>query len=150
MPIRLRARMREAGTFRISVRAVLPPEDAELDAIREDDVASHELRVVDQRIKVLYVDNLPRYEQRFLGNWLTREPEPDPTRPEVRSRYDAQVLLQSADPTVDQPHSSTTHAIRNFPRTRQRAVRLRRDRHRRHRLETPRRHGGGVPRHPRR
>lgn len=118
VPVRLRARMREAGTFRIQVRVVLPPEDAELDAIREDDVATHELRVVDQRIRILYVDNLPRYEQRFLGNWLTREPEPDPARPEVRSRYEAQVLLQSADPTVDQPHSSSTHAIRSFPRTR--------------------------------
>jgi len=117
-PVRMRARMREPGTFRVSVRAVLPREDAGMDSIPEDDVATHELRVVDQRIKVLYVDNLPRYDLRFLGNWLTREPEPDPTRPEQRGRYDAQILQQSADPTLDPPHSPTTEPLRAFPRTR--------------------------------
>lgn len=115
VPVRLLARMSEAGTFEVRVEVVLRPDDAKEDAIRDDDVACHEIRVVDQRIKILYVDHYPRYEYRFLSSWLTREPTPDPARPERRSRYETQVLLQSADPTVRLPHSPTVQDLRTFP-----------------------------------
>jgi len=119
--VRLMAPFNEPGTFRVTVRArFLDAEDAREDSVPEDDVSHHELRVVDQRIKVLYVDNLPRYDWRFLSNYLTREPGVEATGrfKEARSRFEVQVILQSADPLFEQPHSPGTEPLRDFPRTR--------------------------------
>ncbi|MFV1958754.1 MAG: hypothetical protein ACC662_05005, partial [Planctomycetota bacterium] len=117
-PVHLQARMNEAGTFRVHVKVVLPPEAAAEDAIRTDNEAIHEIRVKDERIKILFVDDLPRYELRFLANWLTREPQADPANPEMRRRYETHVLQQSADPSVDPPRSPGLPRLRRFPSTR--------------------------------
>ncbi len=117
-PVRLQVRMSQPGTFRVRIRAVLPPKAAAEDAISTDDVAEHEIRVMDQRIKVLLVDNLPRRDFQFLGNWLTREPDDASLGGDVRRRYEAQLFQQSADPTVDQAASPGLRPLRAFPRTR--------------------------------
>ncbi len=117
-PVHLQARMNEPGTFRVTISVELPPEALASDAIRTDNEATHEISVRDQRIKVLLVDNEPRYELRFLGNLLTREPKVDPTRPEVRRRYRTHVLQQTASKAVDQLASPGMEPLRDFPSTR--------------------------------
>ena len=117
-PVHLQARMSVPGTFRVTVTVELPDEALARDAIRTDNEAVHEISVRDQRIKVLLVDNEPRYELRFLGNLLTREPEADPTRPELRRRYRTHVLQQTASPAVDQLASPGMQPLRGFPTTR--------------------------------
>ena len=120
-PIRLQAQFNETGTFQVTIRARFDgEEDQALDSVPEDDATTHEVRVVDQRIKVLYVDNLPRHDWRFLSNYLTREPGAfqEEQDVEARSRFQVHVLLQQADPGFRQPTSLGETPIRHFPRTR--------------------------------
>lgn len=122
VPVGLWAPFEEPGTYRISVRAQLPEDRRPEDAILDDNVATHELRVVDQSIRVLYVDREPRYEWRFLSNYLTRE-APTGSRGRgsgtlsQRSRFLTHVLLQTGDPTVDPPYTRATGMTprRTFP-----------------------------------
>jgi hypothetical protein len=122
VPVGLWAPFEEPGTYRISVRAQLPEDRRAEDAILDDNVATHELRVVDQSIRVLYVDREPRYEWRFLSNYLTRE-APAGARSRggstfsQRSRFLTHVLLQTGDPTVDPPYTRATGMTprRTFP-----------------------------------
>ena len=119
--IRLAAPFTETGTFRVSIRSEFTDAETQrLDSVKEDDVRTREIRVKDQRIKVLYVDNWPRYDWRFLSNYLTREPggvTPGAPR-DVRSRFEVHVLLQSADPTYRQPSSVGITPIKAFPNNR--------------------------------
>ncbi|MHC5011542.1 MAG: hypothetical protein ACYTG6_11435 [Planctomycetota bacterium] len=117
-PVSYTVPFEEPGTYRVTIRALLPPEAAREDSMKEDNVAEHKIRVMDEQIKVLFVDTLPRYDWRFLSNYLTREPEADPARPEHRRRYEAHVLLLSADPTVEQATSQGLRPLRKFPATR--------------------------------
>lgn len=120
-PVRLRLPFDDAGTFQVRIRVQLSdPADRADDNVPDDDVRVHELRVVDQRIKVLYVDNEPRYDWRFLSNFLTREPDARMARgrDDVRSRYQVHVLLQSADGSYVQPASVGEAHLSAFPRTR--------------------------------
>ena len=114
-PVSLRAPFREAGTYDVRVRAVLPPALAREDAIVEDDVKVHRLRVVDQTIRVLLVDSEMRYETHFLKNVLVRESR----HPGDPRRVDAQVWVQSFDRDVRQPHGRAVPTLRAFPSTRQ-------------------------------
>ncbi|MDF1702473.1 MAG: VWA domain-containing protein, partial [Planctomycetota bacterium] len=119
--VRLHAPFRETGTFRVSIRAQF--DDAEqqrLDSVKEDDVRHREIRVKDQRIKVLYVDHQPRYDWRFLSNYLTREPGRalEGRVAGARSRFEVHVLLQMADPTYRQPASPGLTPIKFFPNNR--------------------------------
>jgi uncharacterized membrane protein len=123
-PVRLRAPFHEAGTFRVTAEVRLPPEAQAQDAVREDDRQVHEIRVVDQRIKILFADYGPRYDWRFLSNWLTREADAKalraPGAAPSRRRYAAHVLLQTADPTVELPYTrdGDMKPLRSFPTTR--------------------------------
>ena len=122
-PVRLKAVFDQPGTYRIRITARLPaPVDAE-DAILDDNTAVHELLVKDESIRVLLVDREPRYEWRFLSNYLTREASGRPTAggPSQRSRFLTHVLLQSGDPTVDPPYTKAPGMTprRWFPRTRE-------------------------------
>ncbi len=114
--LRLQARMNRPGTFLVRVKLDLPPDAQGLDSIQDDNVQVHRLRVVDERIKVLLVDNSPRLDFRFLGNYLTREP--GDTYVEGRRRYEAQLLQLSADPAVEQGHSPGVEPLRRMPATR--------------------------------
>lgn len=122
-PVNLDASFDQPGTYRVRITGLLPPPQDGQDAILDDNVAVHDLLVKDESIRVLLVDREPRYEWRFLSNYLTREASGRPTGggPAHRSRFLTHVLLQEGDPTVDPPY---THAPgmtprRQFPRTRE-------------------------------
>ncbi len=118
--VRLRAPFNKAGTYRVKIRAKLPSDRSKEDAVPEDDERTHEIVVKDQRIRVLYVDDEPRWDWRFLSTYLTREPPPDALNPDRRSRFAVNVLLQGADPQFKQPTSNDPRLrpLRQFPRTR--------------------------------
>jgi len=114
-PVTLRESFTEAGTYDVRVHVGLPAALAKDDAIFDDNVMTHRLRVVDQTIKVLLVDWNLRHESWFLKNLLVRERRHvgDPRR------IDAQAWIQSFDPGVEQPHGMDMPALRAFPTTRQ-------------------------------
>lgn len=117
-PVSLAARFDEAGDYEVKVRAQLPraPHDyAAEDAVVEDDVKVHHLRVLDRTIKVLVVDREMRYETHFLKNVLVREAR----RVEDPRRIDAHVWVQEYDPEVPQPASRSLTPLKSFPATRQ-------------------------------
>lgn len=117
-PAALAARFDEAGDYEVKVRAVLPrgPHDyAAEDAVVEDDVKVHHLRVLDRTIKVLVVDREMRYETHFLKNVLVRETR---TAGDPR-RIDAHVWVQEYDTEVPQPASRNLTPLKAFPTTRQ-------------------------------
>jgi hypothetical protein len=118
VPVHYQVPFHEAGTFKLTLRAVLPEPEAREDAQPDDDVREHWIRVKDQRIRVLFVDDQPRYDWRFLSNYLTREPDAVPGRPDVRRRYEAHVLQLTRDPTVEQPASPGLPPLKAFPSTR--------------------------------
>jgi len=109
----LQAAFDKAGTFDVTVRARLPRGHEKEDAVPEDDVKVHHLRVVDSTIKVLLVDHALRHESHFLKNLLVRESRHagDP------HRVDAQVWIQTFDKEVEQPHGAGMKALRAFPAT---------------------------------
>jgi Mg-chelatase subunit ChlD len=113
-PVALRAQFHQAGTFDVRIRATLPKDLQEQDAIRENDVLVHRLLVRDQTIKVLLADYNLRHESWFLKNLLVRESrgQDDPRR------LDAQVFIQSFDADVEQPHGRDSPPLRAFPSTR--------------------------------
>ncbi len=119
--LRLAAPFYETGTFRVAIQGRFQHDDLQrLDSVKEDDVRYREIRVKDQRIKVLYVDNQPRHDWRFLSNYLTREPGRalEGSSQGARSRFEVHVLLQQADPTFRQPSSPGLAPIRHFPNNR--------------------------------
>ena len=122
LTVRLKAPFDHAGTYRIRIRGKLPPSHERLDAILDDNVESHDLLVKDQSIRVLFIDREPRYEWRFLSNYLTREDPRTPTGgSRVRSRFLTHVLLQSGDPTVPRPYTRGPGMSprQHFPETRE-------------------------------
>lgn len=121
-PVRLQAPLNETGTYRVWMRAEFEEErDRILDSVPEDDARYVDILVKDQRIKVLYVDKLPRHDWRFLSNYLTREPGnlTKSRMAEARSRFEVHVLLQTADPAFRQPASLGLTPIRRFPSRRE-------------------------------
>jgi len=121
-PIRLQAPLNETGTFRVWIRAKFEnTDDARLDSVPGNDARWVDVLVKDQRIKVLYIDNLPRHDWRFLSNYLTREPGhlTESRMAEARSRFQVHVLLQSADPAFRQPASIGLKPLRHFPSRRE-------------------------------
>jgi|GEM_PF-2015671 len=125
LPVALSARFDEPGTYRVSITAALPEARKREDAILDDNVATHDLRVVDTSIRVLYVDRLARWDWRFLSNYLTREapPRTGSLGGPPRNRFLTHVLLQSADPTVEMPYTRDSDRRmkprRSFPITRE-------------------------------
>lgn len=69
------------------------------------DTQTRSLRVIDRKIKVLYIENSPRWEFKFLQPALLRD-----------RRIEAQFLLVNADPKVAQ---SGPPFLSEFPRTRE-------------------------------
>src|SRR5262245_47262708 len=109
----LQAFFDKPGTFDVTVRARLPRGREKEDAVPEDDVKVHHLRVVDSTIKVLLADHALRHESHFLKNLLVRE-----TRHQGEPhRVDAQVWIQTFDKEVEQPHSKGIPTLHAFPAT---------------------------------
>ncbi len=97
-------RARTPGQYRIVIRA--DPRGGERSI--ENNYLSLPLRVVSNRIKVLYVEGPPRYEYRFLKNALLRD-----------EKILCHTLLTSADVDYEQECSRGLVPAREFPKTRE-------------------------------
>ncbi len=98
--VRLQHRPERKGEFGITIRvAVLGGE-----LFEEDNSLSRRIRVLDQKIKVLYVEGPPRWEYRYLKNALIRDPT-----------METQVLLLSADADFRQECSPGLLPLNRFP-----------------------------------
>jgi hypothetical protein len=96
----IRYKPEKEGEFNVEVRIV--PDEAEITT--ENNKAVHHIRIVAQKIKVLYVEGYPRWEYRYLKNALIRD-----------AKIDAQCLLLSADPGFPQESSRGVPSLRSFP-----------------------------------
>jgi hypothetical protein len=74
---------------------------------KENNTLTFNLRVVDEKIKVLYIEGEPRWEYRYLKNALVRDPT-----------MRVQCILQSADEGFPQESSPGVSPLSEFPVTR--------------------------------
>jgi uncharacterized membrane protein len=75
----------ETGEFELA--ASIPPRDDE--TVKDNNTASQRLRIIDSKIKVLFVEQTPRWEFRFAQTVLLRD-----------RRVDPKFVLLSADPQL--------------------------------------------------
>lgn len=97
--IELRIKPTQPGRFTYRAEVAAIPREQNVN----NNTASVEVTVLDDRLRVLYVDGYPRYEYRYLKNALLRE-----------QTMDLSVLLIEAD---DQFVQEGTEPIRRFPET---------------------------------
>ena len=97
--VELRTKPERAGVIRYRINVPFQPNELS-DA---NNTQSVDIKVLNNRFSVLYVDGYPRYEYRFLKNALLRE-----------TTLDISVLLIDADEEFVQ---DGTHPIRRFPET---------------------------------
>ncbi|MCI0651522.1 MAG: hypothetical protein L0Z55_06535, partial [Planctomycetes bacterium] len=95
---------RQSGEF--IARLEIAPFEGEL--FEENNRQEKSIRVLSQKIKVLYVEGPPRYEYRYLKNALILDPT-----------MQSQCLLLSADPTFSQEASQGVPPLTAFPSTRE-------------------------------
>jgi hypothetical protein len=69
--VRVTYRFENAGTY--GLRIGIPVQDEE--KIKSDNYVLHTVRVIDRKIKVLYVEETPRWEFQYLSNALCRDRE---------------------------------------------------------------------------
>jgi uncharacterized membrane protein len=81
----------EPGEFELSAR--IEPRDDEV--VRENNSAAQRIRVVDDKIKVLYVEQSPRWEFKYIQAALMRD-----------RRIALKILLVEADPSVSRQSNS--------------------------------------------
>ena len=67
--VKVTHRFMEPGLISIRIGVPVQPEEK----IQSDNFVEHTIRVIDRKIKVLYVEAGPRYEYSFLSNALTRD-----------------------------------------------------------------------------
>lgn len=96
-------RPREPGDLNVTVEV----DHRGGEVFRDNNSISKTVRVLDERIKLLYVEHLPRWEYRYLKNSLTRD-----------VTMETQVWLFSADPGFEQESSFSVPPLRTFPRSR--------------------------------
>ena len=101
---RLEFRPPEPGDFVVTVEV----EHRGGELLVENNAASRPIKVLDKKIRVLYVEGPPRWEYRYLKNALVRDPT-----------MQAQVYLTSADPGFIQESSEGMPPLLEFPRTRE-------------------------------
>jgi uncharacterized membrane protein len=94
---------RRVGTFTLEI-AVQGPSEEENTA---NNVRKHTLIVKDDKIRVLYVDTVPRWEYRRLKNFLVRGDQ----------SFETRCLLLSAEPNFVQETSPGVDSLRQFPQT---------------------------------
>lgn len=93
----------EAGDW--TLRFTLAPTREESQVDDNEDVRF--LRVNDERIRVLFVDDRPRWEYRYIKNGLKR----------VDPSIQMQAVLFDASPRFEQEHSEELSPLRDIPRT---------------------------------
>lgn len=94
---------REAGDWTLKFRLAPLPNESQLD----DNEDVRFLRVNDERIRVLYVEDVPRYDYRFIKNGLKR----------VDPSIQMQAYLFDASPKFEQEHSAELAPLEHLPRT---------------------------------
>lgn len=94
---------REAGDW--TLRFVLAPQENESQLDDNEDVRF--LRVNDERIRVLYIEDVPRYDYRFIQQGLKR----------VDPSIQMQAYLLDASPRFIQEHSPELEPLKALPRT---------------------------------
>lgn len=102
--VRLEYQPPEPGDFVATVK--VEPRGGEL--FTGNNSISKSIRVLDQKIRVLYADGPPRWEYRYLKNALIRDPT-----------MEVQVFLFSADPQFIQESSPGMPPLTAFPSTRE-------------------------------
>lgn len=70
MPVELRFKPNQAGQLRLMVN--VEPQPGEVESANNSAAAT--VRVVEDKLRVLYVENLPRWEYRYLKTMMVREP----------------------------------------------------------------------------
>ena len=98
--IDLSHRFDRAGVYDLKI--VIPTQAGERD--QANNVRFHRIRVVEEKIRVLYVAGRPSWEFRYLKNALIREPT-----------MKVNTLLLSADPGFPQDRSADAPSMDNFP-----------------------------------
>ena len=91
-----------AGLFDLTA-SIAPRED---ETVKDNNSVSQRLRVIDSKIKVLYIEQAPRWEFRFIQSALLRD-----------RRVDAKFLLLQADP--DLANAEGSPYIEKFPASRE-------------------------------
>jgi hypothetical protein len=100
--VRLQHTPKSPGDFTATVKVEALPSEL----FEENNVKSRPLKVLDQKIKVLYLEGPPRWEYRYLMHQLIRDPT-----------MEAQVYLYSADPGFFQESSPGIPALTKDPRS---------------------------------
>jgi len=103
--IRIEHRLAEnvrPGSYTVTARVESRPGEL----FDDNNAVERPLRVLDQKIRVLYVEGLPRFEYRHLTSSLIRDPT-----------MRAQCLLASADPGFVQESSDGVPPLARFPAT---------------------------------
>ncbi len=103
-PVRLEFRPSKPGELTASVEVEKRPGELFV----ENNVVSKVIRVLDEKIRVLYAEGLPRWEYRFLMHALTRD-----------TTMHSQIFLFSADANFVQESSPGVPPLREFPRKRE-------------------------------
>jgi len=93
----------EAGDWTLRFQLAPLPEESQLD----DNQDVRFLRVDDQKIRVLYVEERPRWEYRYVQNCLKR----------VDASIQMQAVLFEASPKFEQERSAGLPPLRDLPRT---------------------------------
>ena len=106
-PVRVRAvhAFQVAGDYRLRFKVTEFPEETSL----EDNVDIRFLRVNDEKIRVLYLEDLPRWEYRYVKNGLLR----------VDESIIVQSYLFDASGDFHQEHSRELLPLADIPRTRE-------------------------------
>lgn len=94
---------REAGDWTLRFELAPLPDETQLDDNRD----TRFLRVNDEKIRVLYVEERPRWEYRYVKNGLLR----------VDPSIEVQALLLDASPKFTQEHSDQLPPLQQLPRT---------------------------------
>ncbi|MFY9343423.1 MAG: VWA domain-containing protein [Planctomycetota bacterium] len=93
----------EAGDWTLRFALAGAPEESQLD----DNTDVRFLRVNDEKIRVLYLDDRPRWEYRYVKNGLKR----------VDPSIVMQAVMFDASPRFEQEHSADLPPLRDLPRT---------------------------------
>lgn len=86
--VRFSHRFETAGLYSLKIGIPVQPEEK----IKSDNYVVHTIRVIDRKIKVLYVESTPRFEFHFLSNALVRDVD----------TMRAHTILLEADPETPQ------------------------------------------------
>ena len=103
--VRMYHSFEEAGDYNLRFEVSPFPEETS----HEDNRATRFLRVNDQKIRVLYLENVPRWEYRYVKNGLLR----------VDPSIETQVYLFDASKDFPQESSDHLPSLRELPRTRE-------------------------------